>query len=440
MVTGDAAPTAEAIAEECGILAEREGGYLHGQPTGRAVLTGKEFREKVLGPDGEIDQAAFDEVWPSLKVLARSSPGDKHVFVKGIRESQLFTRDPLPAGVHPDQQIVAATGDGVNDIAAIRVANVGVAMGGGQQAAIEHADVVLTNDNFASTVTAVKWGRTFFHNVTKFLRFQITVSVVFIAYLCVETFFHMRTDPLSVIMSLWTNMVQDALAAIALSSDEASDRLLLRPPTGESETLFTPLLVLNIAAHSVYQLATLVTFTEVARFFPEYSELDPKEAKKRDISLSVLQEDFKTTVVFNLLILESLVHMLCCRMPNGEYNVFSGIHRNPWFICVWLAILVVQIIMVQLGGPVVEVVALGWSSWLICLLVAGMELPFQMFVNMGWWLYQSNGRTVDWVDPYAPTSLEQTPLVRKPNGGGKKGRAGGGGGEGAAAPGGDEEV
>jgi P-type E1-E2 ATPase len=105
---------------------------------------------------------AFGEVADQLRVLARATPFDKAILVRGLK----------CLGKN-----VAVTGDGISDVEPLKISDVGLAMGSGCSAAINSADVVLTDDDFEATIQAIKWGRNIFHNVSRFLQFQVTVNI-----------------------------------------------------------------------------------------------------------------------------------------------------------------------------------------------------------------------------------------------------------------------
>lgn len=166
MVTGDNIDTAVAIAKEAGIIGDSD--FLENEQ-GFLCMTGKTFR-KLVGPVVRLEDAntgtitesvqnvrAFREVTKKLKVLARSSPEDKYLLVTGLKEQG---------------SIVAVTGDGTNDAPALNRADVGFAMGiTGTDVAKNASDIVLTDDNFCSVLTAVKYGRNIYDSVKKFLQF-----------------------------------------------------------------------------------------------------------------------------------------------------------------------------------------------------------------------------------------------------------------------------
>ncbi len=133
------------------------------------ILESKEFNKRIRDGNGEVQQELLDNVWPRLRVLARSSPQDKYILVNGIVLSKCSGSD----------EVVAVTGDGTNDGPALKRADVGFAMGiQGTDVAKEAADIILTDDNFSSIVKAMMWGRNVYDAIAKFLQFQLTANCV----------------------------------------------------------------------------------------------------------------------------------------------------------------------------------------------------------------------------------------------------------------------
>eukprot|EP00960_Hanusia_phi_P000098 2818-Hanusia_phi.AAC.5 len=236
MVTGDNMKTAAAIAKKCGIIDKEEEGN---------VIDGKTFRERVA-PGDVLDQHEFDKVWPKLRVMGRSTPLDKHLLVSGIQASKI--------GV---SQTVAVTGDGTNDAPALKKADVGFAMGvQGTDVAKNASDIIIMDDNFASIVKAVMWGRCVYDNICRFLQFQLTVNITAIVVACVGSAV-LTSSPLTAIQMLWVNLIMDSFASLALATEDPSERLLQRKPYPRNRAVLSKIMMKNMILHALWQLVIL---------------------------------------------------------------------------------------------------------------------------------------------------------------------------------------
>uniref|UniRef100_A0A4W2FGX5 Calcium-transporting ATPase n=1 Tax=Bos indicus x Bos taurus TaxID=30522 RepID=A0A4W2FGX5_BOBOX len=317
MVTGDNINTARAIATKCGILHPGED-FL--------CLEGKDFNRRIRNEKGEIEQERIDKIWPKLRVLARSSPTDKHTLVKGIIDST----------VSEQRQVVAVTGDGTNDGPALKKADVGFAMGiAGTDVAKEASDIILTDDNFTSIVKAVMWGRNVYDSISKFLQFQLTVNVVavIVAFTgaCIT-----QDSPLKAVQMLWVNLIMDTLASLALATEPPTESLLLRKPYGRNKPLISRTMMKNILGHAFYQLVVVFTLLFAGE---KFFDID----SGRNAPLHAPPSEHYT-IVFNTFVLMQLFNEINARKIHGERNVFEGIFNNAIFCTIVLGTFVVQLI------------------------------------------------------------------------------------------------
>uniref|UniRef100_A0AAR2L4J4 Calcium-transporting ATPase n=1 Tax=Pygocentrus nattereri TaxID=42514 RepID=A0AAR2L4J4_PYGNA len=354
MVTGDNINTARAIAAKCGIIQAGDD-FL--------CMEGKDFNRRIRNEKGEVEQERIDKIWPKLRVLARSSPTDKHTLVKGIIDSTICEQ----------RQVVAVTGDGTNDGPALKKADVGFAMGiAGTDVAKEASDIILTDDNFTSIVKAVMWGRNVYDSISKFLQFQLTVNVVavIVAFTgaCIT-----QDSPLKAVQMLWVNLIMDTFASLALATEPPTEALLLRKPYGRNNPLISRTMMKNILGHGVYQLIIIFTLLFVGeRIF----DID----SGRDAPLHAPPSEHYT-IIFNTFVLMQLFNEINARKIHGERNVFDGIFSNPIFCTIVLGTFAIQIAIVQFGGKPFSCSPLNVEQWLWCLFVGVGELLWGQLIS-----------------------------------------------------------
>ncbi|XP_047202372.1 plasma membrane calcium-transporting ATPase 2 isoform X2 [Girardinichthys multiradiatus] len=347
MVTGDNINTARAIAIKCGIIHPGED-FL--------CIDGKEFNRRIRNEKGEVEQERIDKVWPKLRVLARSSPTDKHTLVKGIIDSTMADQ----------RQVVAVTGDGTNDGPALKKADVGFAMGiAGTDVAKEASDIILTDDNFSSIVKAVMWGRNVYDSISKFLQFQLTVNVVavIVAFTgaCIT-----QDSPLKAVQMLWVNLIMDTFASLALATEPPTESLLKRRPYGRNKPLISSTMTKNILGHGVYQLIIIFTL-----LFAGEKIFDIDSGRNAPLH-SPPSEHY--TIIFNTFVMMQLFNEINARKIHGERNVFDGIFRNPIFCSIVFGTFAIQIVIVQFGGKPFSCQPLDLEKWMWCVFLGLGEL------------------------------------------------------------------
>ena len=234
MVTGDNMITAKAIAEECGIYTP-----------GGIVMEGPVFRK--------LSKTKMDQIVPRLQVLARSSPEDKRILVKRLKDLG---------------ETVAVTGDGTNDAPALKTADVGFSMGiAGTEVAKEASAIILMDDNFNSIVKAMMWGRAVNDAVKKFLQFQVTVNITAVLLTFITAVSSTsESSVLTAVQLLWINLIMDTMAALALATDPPTPSILDRKPDPKSAPLITITMWKMIFGEAIYQLAiTLLLYFGAAK-------------------------------------------------------------------------------------------------------------------------------------------------------------------------------
>ncbi|KAL8838046.1 MAG: hypothetical protein Q9170_002282 [Blastenia crenularia] len=347
MVTGDNLLTAKAIAEECGIF--KPGGVL---------MEGPEFRK--------LTKTQMDQTIPRLQVLARSSPDDKRILVKRLKELG---------------ETVAVTGDGTNDAPALKTADVGFSMGiAGTEVAKEASAIILMDDNFASIVKAIMWGRAVNDSVKKFLQFQVTVNITAVILTFISAVANDNEESvLTAVQLLWVNLIMDTFAALALATDPPTLSILDRKPEPKSAPLITLNMWKMIIGQSTYQLiVTLVLYFAGSSFIP-YSKSKPG-ATPTDFRNS--KHDQLQTLVFNTFVWMQIFNQYNNRRLDNKLNIFEGVQRNYFFIGIQFIIVAGQIMIVFVGGKAFSTVRLTGSQWAYCLILGLISIPVAMLLRL----------------------------------------------------------
>jgi Ca2+-transporting ATPase len=342
MVTGDNLETAKAIARECGILKENG-----------VILDGSQFRR--------MSESELEQILPKLCVLARSSPEDKKVLVTLLQSKK---------------NIVAVTGDGTNDAPALRAADVGFSMGiTGTEVAKESSDIILMDDNFASIVRALAWGRAINDAVKKFLQFQVTVNITAVILTfasSVSAVWYARgsgqsndqtSDEASVINAvqlLWVNLIMDSFAALALATDPPNDSLFDRKPEPRGLPLINHTMWKMIWCQFIFQTAVALTLYFAGPTIPLIRDWD-----------TITQN----TLIFNVFVWSQIFNLFNCRRIDNSMNIFHAITKNTWLLGILLVMVGGQILIVFVGGSAFVVKRLPWEGWVISILVGALSIP-----------------------------------------------------------------
>ena len=327
MITGDHIATAVAIARELGI----EGRALAGADI--ADMTAEELA------------AVVDDV----AVFARVAPEHKVAIVRA-----------LTANGH----IVAMTGDGVNDAAALRSAHIGVAMGQtGTEVTKEAGDVILTDDNFATIVGAVEEGRAIYDNVVKFVRFQLSTNMGAIATFLGASAIGLPA-PLTAVQILWVNIIMDGPPAMALGVDPARPGIMSEPPRRSGDQILSPRRLIKLARVGLVMAIGTLSVLLFAR--DEWSQ---------PVAL---------TMAFTTFVLFQLVNALNARAEST--TVFSRhtlTNRWLWTSLVTVALLHVVAVHTPWGQAIFDTVALTATQWALCIAIALSVLAVEELVKLG---------------------------------------------------------
>ncbi len=334
MMTGDNPQTAETIAKQCGILNRHQNLILTGSELSR--MTDTEIREKL----------------PHIAVIARALPTDKSRLVRLSQELGMVT---------------GMTGDGINDAPALRRADIGFSMGSGTQVAKDAGDILIMDNNLASIVRAVLYGRTIFKSIRKFITLQLTMNFCAVAVTMLCPFLGIDS-PVTVVQMLWINIIMDTLGGLAFAGEPPRDDYMKESPKRRDEP------ILN--RYMVNQIVLLGGFTVALCLYFLFSPTIRAVFRPHEQHLYLL------TAFFALFIFSSVFN--CFNARTDRLNLFSGLAKNRTFLLIMPTILVIQIGFVYLGGSVLRTAPLLVRELTVTLLLSLSVFPFEIIRKAIW--------------------------------------------------------
>lgn len=339
MITGDRLETAVAIAKDAGLLKN---------DTDKA-LSSAQLNEM---SDEEVKKMIAD-----IRVIARALPTDKSRMVRLCQEMNL---------------VVGMTGDGVNDSPALKRADVGFAMGSGTEAAKEAGKIVILDDNFESIKDAIWYGRTIYHNILKFCKFQLVINVAAVVVSAFAPFFGVE-EPLKVTHLLFVNLVMDSLGAIMLGNEPALKKYMTEKPRKRDENIISRKMMAQIVTMGIW--LTILSFIYLKH--PFFVNLFENEAQH-------------LTGYFVLFIVSALFNGFNVR--DDGFGIFRGLNENKGFLKVFFAIIGIQALIVNAAlipfvlfiwiGNMFSCVPFGIQGWIAVILLAATMIPVDVLRKM----------------------------------------------------------
>ena len=335
MITGDRLETAVAIAKDAGLLKGKDD----------IALTSSQLNTLT---DDEVKK-----IIPRIRVIARALPTDKSRMVRLCQEMNL---------------VVGMTGDGVNDSPALKRADVGFAMGSGTEAAKEAGEIVILDDNFKSIKDAIWYGRTIYHNILKFCKFQLVINVAAVVVSAIAPFFGVE-EPLKVTHLLFVNLVMDGLGAIMLGNEPAQERYMLEKPRRRDESLVSKAMMRQIVIMGLWLTVLSFVFLK-APFFDQF----------------FVSEEQKLSAYFALFIWSALFNGFNVR--DERFGIFKGLNENTGFMKVFVTIILVQAFIINASLIPIEI--FSWISnifscvpfalvgWIVIAVLAVTMIPVDM--------------------------------------------------------------
>lgn len=336
IVTGDTPGTAKEIGRQIGLWNDNTDNDSN-------IITGPDF--------AALDDNDAAEAARRIKIMSRARPTDKSRLV-GLLQQQ--------------GEVVAVTGDGTNDAPALNAAQVGLSMGDGTSVAKEASDITIMDNSFASITRAVMWGRSLYQNIQRFILFQLTVNLVACTIVLIGAFTGQQS-PLTVTQMLWVNLIMDAFAALSLASLPPNEAVMRNKPRRLNDFIINRTMKWFIIGVSAVFVVVLFGFMQYLKanqvdsldgfnlsdFFASYLNFSNAEMNAYDV-----------TMFFTFFVMLQFWNLFNAKSFESDYSGFSRLRDSKVFFLTAAIIIVGQVLIVNFGGEMLNVVPLGWKDWL----------------------------------------------------------------------------
>ncbi len=325
MITGDSLETAKVLAKESGITNCNKD----------IIFTSDEFNK--------YDDDEISKLIDNIKVIARALPQDKSRLVKIIQKKGY---------------IVGMTGDGVNDAAALKKADVGFSMGSGTEVAKEASDIIILDDNILSIRKTILYGRTIFKSIRKFIIYQLSINVCALLISIIGSLIGI-SEPITIIQMLWLNMIMDTFAGLAFSFETPLEEYMQEKPKKINEPIMNKYMLSQIVTTGLYSSVICLLFLKV----------------------DIVKQFFRTgenniylyTAYFALFIFLGVYNAFNARTT--RINIFSSFFKNKIFLIIFAFIIIIQIYIIYNGGILFRTYGLTINELLIVLIIPLSVFP-----------------------------------------------------------------
>ncbi len=337
IVTGDTPGTAKEIGRQIGLWDDAT-------DTDKNIITGPDF--------AALDDAEAAKAAEAIKIMSRARPTDKSRLVSLLQKQD---------------EVVAVTGDGTNDAPALNAAQVGLSMGDGTSVAKEASDITIMDNSFASITRAVMWGRSLYQNIQRFILFQLTVNLVACLIVLIGAFTG-QESPLTVTQMLWVNLIMDSFAALSLASLPPNEAVMKNKPRRLTDFIINKQMkwfIIGVSAVFVFVLFGLMQYLRHTNLPLSEFSLSTYFSGYFNFEKGASMGTYNLTVFFTFFVFLQFWNLFNAKTFESNYSGFSRMRESKVFFLTVLTILAGQVLIVNYGGEMFNVVPLTSTDWLI---------------------------------------------------------------------------